>query len=245
MCIRDRHEIAMSNIDWLYKSLRQGINHGTFNRNRGGFIPWLYMKPMIFKYAITQNPPIQWEKKSIKQAFFNARLNNQLVDHQPENNPPEDPLHFNSNREHIVRDLLGLSSEQSWMNYPGRNNKPSITKVDINGQIERAASPLRFKPIQHPGQNFYTIYFWSVPINESYLNTSFNIKKDNQNPRNGPLNLQMWNTFNVKDFLNFSFLPGHLEDSVQIIDNRKGEGLSNLLHNIYNDIRNQQLKFND
>lgn len=219
---------SMEAIDWFYKSLRQGINHGTFRQ--GNFIPYLYMKPMLFQYAISPANNIQWEKKTIKEQFFNRNLEQQIDRHGFEDK--ESPLNHSSNKKRIVRDLFGLSTEQSWKNY----SYETITKKDVNKEINRYPSPLRFKPIMHPEHDYMTIYFWAEPIHDLYKNASFSIIPNNQTKRS--FQLKMWSDFNMQDFFNFAFEEGRLENSFYISDERGAEAVQNLLSNIYQDIRN-------
>lgn len=221
--------ITLEVIDWFYKSLRQGINHGTF---RGNFIPYLYMKPMLFQYAASRG--VQWEKKTIKEWFFDGQLEAQQENHHPEDDAP-DPLQFSSPHKRLVRDLFGLSSEQTWMNYPGRNNRPSITKDDPTKTIERFPSPIRFKPIQHPDDDFMTVYFWYEPIPDVYRQASFKIKKDAQPNHHEPM--KVWEEFDLEAFFTFAFAEGRLENSISV-HHHNGRVLEDLLIQIYEDIRN-------
>lgn len=239
--------VTMEVIDWFYRSLRQGINHGTFDSGSSTYIPYLYMKPMLFQYAASKG--IQWEKKTIKQWFFNTKLEQQKNHYPITDDESKTALHFGSNNQKIVRDLFGLSTEQTWMNYPGKNNKPSITKEDAaltphmteeekRKLIERYPSPLHFKPVQHSGDDSMTVYFWAETIDDEYLNASFKIKKDGQN--NTHPALKVWSDFDFPTFFEFAFAEGRIDNSIECSD-KQGEDLESLLLDIYQNIRENTL----
>lgn len=230
-------------IDLFYKSLRGGINGARHPnppaRHLGGFTTNIYLKPMVFQYAASKG--VEWEKRAIKQAYFDRRLEDDANRH--EDDPPS-PLHFRGNQR-IVRDVLGLSSDQSWKDYPRRGQEAKITKTNSNDrgepkpkkdQIERLASPLFFKPVRTARDEFM-IYFRLIVDEESYqeyLNARFLIENDGR----GHLHLPVWKEFELSPFLQFAFADGRLENSIDVKGgDPKARGIADELIRIYSEIR--------
>lgn len=186
---------AFARMDLFYKSVRGGINGA--QSPAGGFVRDFYMKPLLFLYA--KQKGIKWEKKAIKEKRpFDTVLASQQSDHQGDvegAEKPNWPLWVKEPNERIVRDLLGLSTEQSWKGYPGNRNGASITKEDAQGRIDRFASPIVFKPILVDGR--YRIYFWGETIPSAYLSASFKISVNQRSIGQLPL----WKEFDLQDFL--------------------------------------------
>lgn len=154
----------------LYSFLRQGLNFPGRDETR------FYSKPAIFSYA--KSLGWTWDKKAIKQEYFSDKLDQQSGD----------AVEYQSNENYLLRDLFGLSSEQSWMSY-----KTTISKE--HKDIERFKSPLIFKIIDNK------VYFW---VNESYkvlLDKEFKIMSN----KKGDLKLKTPLKFDFDDFLKFAF----------------------------------------
>ncbi len=181
---------SFSSRDWekdvkiLYQFLRQGIN---IPKGRDTF----YSKPAIFSYAKSKG--WTWEKKAIKQFYFRQELEMQVQEHHS-----ADVLAFDSNEKHIVRDLFGLSSEESWLSY-----KASISKE--NPDIKRFKSPITFKIVDG------RVYFWANDTVGDILDEEFTIKKNNR----GDLELDTPQEFDFDNFFDFTFkidLSNHIEN---------------------------------
>ena len=135
---------AMSQVETFYKFLRSGIN---LPRPSKPF----YTKPVIWKYFNEKG--IVWEKKAIKRRCLNDKLNEQKNKHN------NSDILVSEGAEKIVRDLLGLSTSQSWRSY-GIN-------VIKEGEIKRFKSPIMFKFIKNG--DGYDVYFWNEKRNEEKL----------------------------------------------------------------------------
>ncbi|MEA2092210.1 MAG: hypothetical protein U9O83_07595, partial [Campylobacterota bacterium] len=122
-------------IGLLYQFLRQGLNLP--NREGTRF----YSKPAIFSYAKSKG--WTWDKKAIKQAYFNTTLNDQIDERS------SDILMYSGDNSHLLRDLFGLSSSQEWKRPYGK----TIEKT--NADIERFKSPITFKIVDDK------VYFWA------------------------------------------------------------------------------------
>lgn len=245
--------IVMKTIDLFYKSLRGGINGAIPPAREEGFARGFYMKPMLFLYAKENN--IQWEKKTIKEQVFRRDLLDQQG--KPKNNEnikredrQEWPLWYDHEDKKIVRDVLGLSTQQSWRGY-GRGNGASITKehVDQEGNplgkrdaITRFKSPLFFKPVFDKKGETVTIYFRPEPLPDTemkkYLAAQFLIGVDGTSLEPP---LPMWDQFDLRAFLDFAFKPGRLKEAMKYNSrNDLEKEIANTLTNIYKDILKNQ-----
>jgi len=164
----DRAKRSLFNsIDLFYRTLRAGIH----KRNRNGST--LYFKSLLYQYA--QSKYHTWDKKAVKANFF-------YQDNIPENWPP-----------FLYRDLLGLSSSESWLSY----NRTTITKSHAN--IDRYKSPITFKPILDGNQ--FRVYIIDEEVDNNMLNQEFTIS--NSNP-NRSFTLATPAEFNLRDYLEFA-----------------------------------------
>jgi len=171
-------------IKHFYSFLRAGINTANF---RG-----IYAKAVIFAYAKSKG--ITWDKRAIKQAYMGKELRTQQDTHSNQ----DAPLHYSSDAQHIVRDLFGLSSSQSWMSYRASVDKEH-TERDNNKKVDRFKSPITFKPVKE-GNNM-RIYFWADKSVEKILNKEFIIKVN----KRGDLKLTTPNEFSFDEFFEFAF----------------------------------------
>lgn len=150
-------------IDLFYKTLRSGISPQDKQ---------LYFKSMMWKYTKSLSTPRQWDKKTIKQNWFSSIESSQQSIHTV-SNPDEWPLHFTKGvkskvgqgdkeiETHLLwRDLLGLSTNQSWRNPYNKDLVKSSQKKDEKNKpiYTRMQSPIMFKPIRI-SQNTFRIFF--------------------------------------------------------------------------------------
>lgn len=173
----------------LYSFLRQGINLP--NREGTRF----YSKPAIFSYAKSKG--WTWDKKAIKKEFFHEALEQQKSKHTQ-----ADTLEYSSKQEYLLRDLFGLSSEQSWLSYRATIKKESKEK----DKYQRFKSPLHFKIIAEK------VYFWVDDSYKEILGKTFIIKGK------GKFELSFPNEFNFEEFLDFAFninLSKHIDSKYQ------------------------------
>jgi hypothetical protein len=175
-----------NDIKLFYSLLRSGINHN------------MYAKPLIFNYAKDNN--ITWEKKKIKQAYFNPQLTTQ----QTQYTDPTNCVNYNSEKEYIVRDLFGLSTEQDWRYYNNAKITKEHTERDKNKKIERFKSPIIFKPIKT--RNEIIVYFWADNSVSEILDKKFLIQKN----RIGDLELLTPKKFSFDKFFEYAFDPNKI-----------------------------------
>ncbi|MBK8110489.1 MAG: hypothetical protein IPK46_09250 [Saprospiraceae bacterium] len=170
-----------------------------------------------------QECDINWEKREIKNKFFKIsniqtkegrtiNLPYRLDEQQEKRRDTEpSPLHSNNTNYKLVKDLFGLSSDESWRSYGSKISKAQALKKE-NGWEEintkkatftRFKSPLLIKPIINPGENSISIYFVldqkSIDL-ALKTNRSFIIKSDKLNKS---FFIEYPSSFNLTDFFNF------------------------------------------
>lgn len=169
-----------NDIKTLYSFLRQGIN---LPRGKEVF----YSKPAIFTFAIKNN--WTWDKKAIKQHFFP----NDLKADKNKYSDPSGPIQYTGHRSYLLRDIFGLSSEQTWMSYNKAIIKKEDTQTNDDRKIERFKSPLTFKVIDNQ------VFFWADKSYETILNKTFKISTRG----NKPLELSTPSTFSFDEFFEY------------------------------------------
>ena len=174
------HPNELKELDIFYKFLRSGYNL----KNRNGD-PTFYAKPLIFAYA--KKRQITWEKRAIKRHCFPNKLKQQIKDHTDSDVLKE------WGDEYIIRDLLGLSTEQQWKSY-------NTTVKKEHPHIKRFKSPIIFKPIKNGDK--YDVYFWvekrSEEKLEEFLDKTFTIRAGTCS-----FDLPTPSAFDMEDFLEF------------------------------------------
>lgn len=152
-------------IKLFYSFLRAGINTANF----GG----IYAKAAIFSYAKSKG--MSWDKKAIKAKYISDE-------------------NINSEEYNLVRDLFGLSSEQSWMSYKATISKEGLELGrDKKPLVERFKSPITFKKVGNK------VYFWADKSVENILNKSFKITYN----KKGDLKLSTPAEFSFDDFFTY------------------------------------------
>ncbi|MCZ2392504.1 MAG: hypothetical protein LC105_01405 [Chitinophagales bacterium] len=234
-------------LELFYKLLRSGINLKDRNRN-----DLFYAKSLLFCYMkATQN--IQWEKKTIKEHWFNldrTRRDGSLVYEgltsqiQRRRLGQNDQSGFSSQNKKVIKDILGLSSDEAWLSY----SKAMITKehVQQNGRefpdnsiekIERYSSPILFKII-HFRNDIYNIYM-IVNDSDAIKNKKIKFSYNNQSFDSTTANYQ------VLDFLNWICDNSNLNFSNHVSQNMHNATIQNRdigsinLYSTLNDIINQ------
>ena len=169
-------------IKLLYSFLRQGINIP-----KGRDLPSrFYSKPAIFTYAIKNK--WTWDKKAIKQHFFPNELQTQKNKYDVNS-----PVNFSGEKIYLLRDLFGLSSEQTWMSYSNANIKKEDKENDDKIKIDRFKSPITFKIVDNK------VYFWADKSVEKISNKSFKVSTRG----NKPLDLSTPKEFSFDAFFEY------------------------------------------
>jgi hypothetical protein len=164
-------------IDLFYRSLRSGINL----KGRGGSDK-LYFKSLMFQYAKSLGN--QWDKRKIKQDLFRKEIELQRDDNTG-------TVKYDKGTPLLYRDMLGLSSSQSWLSYKATVNKTSK-------EIDRFKSPITFKPFKKDGGWEVFIIAHSVP--KDMMDQSFEIEASGK-----PTKMSTPSDFDVNAFLEYAF----------------------------------------
>jgi len=203
-------------LDLFYKSLRSGIN--LKNRDKTTLF---YFKSLLFLYFKSKN--IQWDKKSIKERFFNSQLKQQITDHHN-----SDILTFSSPEQRLIKDLLGLSTNESWRSY-------SATVTKTNNNIDRFKSPITFKPLRISDSQF-KVYLCFESINLDFLNKSFNIEVGNR----GTLPLLTPADFSVDVFFQWILKVENFDIQNHVASSFHNHNNFRILDKIYQQLRKNQ-----
>lgn len=170
-------------IDYFYKTLRSGINQNG-----------VYIKSLMYSYALDMDE--YWDKRTIRYEFEHFTYNKET-----DKGELSDFKTDGENKKEIARlyrDMLGLSSSQTWNSYARdiitKEHKP-VTPED---GIDRFKSPILFKPIFHNGA--YDVYLIPSIIPNSYLGTTFDISSKNKGSH---FTMETPKEFDVNDFLQF------------------------------------------
>ncbi len=180
-----------SDLNLFWKALRGGINDSTEDSPKQ-----FYFKSLIFRYAYWAS--IMWEKRSIKGHLFHLELASKSAFH---NNPNILSLNWpaDRNKERLVRDMLGLSLDETWhalykdrivkehlfsatITPDSRNVTEPIEKFNDNtneDKIVRFKSPITFKPIYNYRNDSFDIYVFYENIPTDIMGQSFWISKKN------------------------------------------------------------------
>lgn len=184
-------------IELLYQFLRAGINHSVDKHK-------LYVKPAIFKYALNEN--MQWDKKSVKQKYFDRyRIRQAELHGNPDVLLYDDTL--NAENGYDFKDLFGFSSLEAWRE-PYRKKLEKTFRVKYNDNhgreqwesgLTRFKSPFRFH-VMNSGNRKYNIWFWceKIPVSFKHAVVTYNVGRNN-------MELPMYSQFTCDNFLNYIF----------------------------------------
>ena len=197
-----------------------------------------YIKPLIFLYAKSLGQ--QWDKKTIKQYYLNTNFEYRKPTKRERDNFGNIDIEEYSLREHLkkysspdilffnssvgatgcyydFKDLLGLSSEESWKSYGKTIIKENVASTSTSSSIspikkkdpsyiDRFKSPIFFKIIQENNSFYVYLIFHDIPT--EYAGSKYSVF-----PRGISSNLvieipnfQMTDFFNyIKDATLFNF----------------------------------------
>ncbi|MGD9971040.1 MAG: hypothetical protein AB7S65_11365 [Sulfuricurvum sp.] len=148
-------------VDLFYRSLRSGINM----KNSSGTV--YYFKSAMFLFTKNVLNAV-WDKRAIKQKFLNpSKLSEQIADHNGADILTDTPS--KDRPAYLMRDLLGLSTQQSWM-----SEKFTLTKE--HSEISRMKSPILFKPLKTDKGFRVHLVLYAMP--EKIFNEEFSITTD-------------------------------------------------------------------
>ncbi len=189
----------------VYSELKSGINYPQ------------YKKSQLFKYFVTRENPIRWEKRKIKQAInshlyeanrgicflkankVNNRYNPPIYDAEGNQNWRDIPQEFNYA---FIRTLLGFTDKFEFLTNKNCDGK-YIVKVS-NNDIARYQSPITFKVHNNH------IYLCANRVDISvFENKNFNFEFYFNDIRLTDINmepLQVPTNFDIENFLDFALI---------------------------------------
>ena len=186
-------------LSFFYKTLRSGINIEPF-----------YFKSLMFFYAIKKEK--YYDKRRIREHFSlftdeRAKYST-TIKMKDKGEKYEMAYTYNADDARLYRDMLGLSSSQSWQKY-----RATISKE--NDDIARFKSPILLKPFisakneKKDGdktESFIDFIVLVIPseIPNDYYEQGFIIKKDGNNRTAFELKTPEKGNFSIDEFLKFS-----------------------------------------
>lgn len=219
------YKILFKNIDLFYKSLRGGIN--SYGKGREHLF---YMKPLIWQY-FKKKYRVNWEKRKIKEEYYPHVQSKHKETYENQQGFHNTPVGYTSESFWAIKDLMGLSSSESWK-YPYNINITKEALDEYGEEIQRASSPLIFKPVKNKDSyNVYLIIKSSSPY-ESVAGGSIII----QPPANKePIRLKVPEHFDLQEMFDY-FLKDDFNIRDYILFNNN-ENTAKILEKIYEDIK--------
>lgn len=192
-------EYLFKEIETVHKVIRSGINDiGKSDAHL------FYLKPLIWKYFKTKG--INWDKRAIKKHFYYQQIINQENIHSDQ--IEEDkilnwPIFYDSENYKMIKDLLGLSSQESWR----RPYNQTIKKE--SDYIERMKSPVFYKPIMIEKE--LRVYIDNEQIPDEFYSKTFLISngKDSFN-----LTTPEIEEFKIDDFLRWALYSTNIKELI-------------------------------
>lgn len=154
-------KMLFDHIDLFIRSIRSGINIKDRNNNT-----WFYFKSLAFMYC-KDVLHAEWDKRRVKKEFYltdtpqrksDSRIQRSLSAQQ--NKYPKDEEHdilfFDHPDGYDIRDLLGFSTNETWLSYKDliekkvaiiKNEKLVFPQKQDSTPVDRMRSPLLIKPV--------------------------------------------------------------------------------------------------
>jgi len=220
----EKYKILFSDIDLFYRTLRSGIN--IVNSKNGERVTVFYFKSIMFLYAMQKG--WTWDKKAIKEKFVDQKI----LDKQKEKHKYPDILTFKSDKEYLVRDLLGVAPLQNYSSYKFH------LQYDEENEIQRFQSPIIFKPIATDENNF-RVYLILNHIPDEMFNKEFKINKKigKENKISGSMTLRTPPTeerFDIEDFLKYALT---IDIKKYVDENYQEDYRFKIIKNIYSQLK--------
>lgn len=213
-------------IDYFYKTIRSGINQND-----------VYLKSLMYFYALDREE--YWDKRTIRYEFQHFTPNR-----NSDKGEKSDMREDGNNRKEIARlyrDMLGLSSPQTWQSYHDVITKEHET-FNPNDKIDRFKSPILIKPLYNKGK--FDVYLIPLSIPDRYKGADFRISS--KTCRNSFI-MKTPSEFDVCDFLKFITDEGIVESMRETLNeiirkaeqNRKNKTkkIAKTILSIFNNIR--------
>jgi hypothetical protein len=243
---RDDYLNLFLHLQFFNRSVRTGLNKFP-HPETGGFQQTFYMKPLIFSYAVSKD--IVWEKKLVKEAagggLFFDRDNPRRPSRRTEPEQPEEgewPAWYDPNeaRKATVRDVMGLSTNQTWGHYGNMTVNKTSSQAGNDHAYDRAPSPFTLVPIRM--EDGFGVYVYVQEPAQEYLQHTFNVEARRNQVGGQPL--PVFPDFSMREFLQVHFTPQEIYDSVVMKNTRNDEPLRDKLVLMYTQIQ-QSLNLNN
>lgn len=233
---------AMGKINLFYKAVRSGIHDGVTNRETRVFTTNYYFKSLLFKYFDKLN--LKWDKRTTKEEIIAKHqpgmINIQKDKWQERHQSFDSTVQFEE-KKFLVRDMLGLSTEQDWLSY----DKIKIIKKFIPDSnedkrgITRYKSPIWFKPFFDWQTGSCIIYFDYNEIDQLYHNAKFDVTAS-KGGGSARLTTPDNTVFTMEKYFDFLFMPDASGNFLQIEteDDYDTHATTLLLRDIFTQIQN-------
>jgi hypothetical protein len=242
---QDDYKNLFNAIDLFYKCLKSGLNLKDYNRETKKLEDKLYFKSLMFKFAKKQNPPEQWDKRTIRHSLFLGDWKYKKDSNKSgiyyDRTGKDGTVHFTvpktgDRKYYDFRDLLGLSSEQEWSFYNDKINKTLTSREQF--EIERFQSPIIFKPYYCISEGKWYVYILANRVPDEY--TGANVKV--VNGRGRTVDLTIYPNFNTLDYLIFAITDFNVSDfEYGIKFNSENVREVSLLNDIFSQLKKQTI----
>ena len=155
------------------------------------------------------------------------------------------PLHYdepeNNDTKLLLRDLFGLSTEQTWRSYSATIKKVHKSN-DKDNAIVRMKSPLTFKLIFDSQENSFDVYVLASPVPGEVLGSEFEVsatsnRKQATKKLPGPISLMFPEKFDWGDFFDFLKNDFEFDSAFQNVSNSESY---QQLKTIFDQIQNEK-----
>lgn len=193
-------------ISMFYSTLRSGINTSNF----GG----IYFKSLMFMYAKHLTPPQQWDKKTLREEFYSEHPTYINVKERRTDKNGTVQYNLGEKSKLLFRDLLGLSTEQDWMNYGvekidkhgnTKYSSDTLIKKSTSGNIERFKSPITIKPVRHENTDVFDVFIATEEIPEAYFDQQFEVVSKTWKGKSVIMKIPPASLFTIDRYLEFCF----------------------------------------
>ncbi|MFW2554656.1 hypothetical protein [Aliarcobacter butzleri] len=197
------------------KTYRSGINQQGY-----------YFKSFMYKYA-TEILKVTWDKKYLKSSFL-GNSNEKILAQKEKYNNPSILNYTNMPQEYMLRDLLGLSTSQSWLKYGMTIEHKKGKDGKILNDIKRYKSPITFKIIKK-NTDIFDVYLIVEPI--KILNKSFQITCKKSITSIKEIEIKTPKQFDIYHYLKFCF-----DSKIDDLVNDKDKPFHKAIKNIYSQL---------
>lgn len=245
----DDYENLFMEIDLFYRCLKSGLNLKTKTRD-GVIVDKMYFKSLLFKFAKSQTPTEQWDKRTIRHALYindwGYKNDSKKTGIFYNRTDPQGTVQYHATKPmqrnyYDFRDLLGLSTEQDWLFYHDKKITKTVQKLilkddnEVTIDIERFQSPIRFKPYYSQEDKLWYIFILTTEIPELYSGALVNTSNSSKS-----INLTIFPSFNINTYLVFA-IKRFDSDDIEYGDGYNEENVreSRIMIDIFSQLKKQ------